>query len=109
MDYADVNELEDGVLQCKYYRTHAWERNPNVDISGLPTVQYAMYVACSVCLRCGRERIEYIDRMNRRIGKPYLRNPIGYPRTHLLQSDSLRAEMLRRSILIQRFRRNGRR
>lgn len=103
IDYTELRDLDDGVLQCKHYRTHAWENNPSVDISGLPNVRFATYVICSVCLRCGRERIVYIDRKGHRIGKPYLRNPKSYPKTHLLMTDDINTEMIKRSLLIQRF------
>jgi hypothetical protein len=101
--YTEISELDNGVLKCKYYRTHAWEENPAVDISNLPTVHFATYVITSVCLRCGRERIEYIDRKGHRIGKPYLRNPVGYPKTHYLDGDTVRAEVISRSLLIRNY------
>lgn len=102
-EYSDIGDLDDGVLQCKHYRTHAWDKNPGVDISGIPTVRFATWVICSVCLRCGRERIVYLDRKGHRIGKPYLRNPKDYPKTHALLSDDIATELLKRSLLVQRY------
>jgi hypothetical protein len=102
MIYTDLEDLKNDILKCKYYRTHAWEGNPSVEVSTLPTVQYASYVIASVCTRCGRERIEYIDRNDRRIGVPYYRSPVDYPRTHRLDATNLRTEIIGRSLLIKR-------
>ena len=102
MIYTDIEDLKDNILKCKYYRTHAWDDHPSVDISELRNIRYATSIAASVCTRCGRERIEYLDRNDRRIGVPYYRSPVDYPKTHRLDVTRVRTEMLKRSLLMRK-------
>jgi hypothetical protein len=102
LSYTDVRDLEEAHLLCRYLR-HSWDPHPGVDLSGLKRVDYATEVIAVRCVRCGRERIEYLDRKGWRIGRPYWRDPMGYPKVHRTSGEVLRAEMIRRNLLVQKY------
>jgi hypothetical protein len=44
-----------------------------------------------------------LDSKGRRIGKPYYKNPVDYPKTHRIMGDDVRAEMIKRSLFVMQM------
>jgi len=103
MEPVDITDLDDVYLICKARSRHKFDVNPSPSTVDSWRSQAASYVIPWRCERCGRECYEFMDSQGRRIGTPYYRNPIDYPRTHRLLGDTVRAEMIRRSLLVKRL------
>lgn len=108
VEYTDLHDLDRETFLCKALWTHAWSKNPSPKNIDGEIARMSTAMLCLVCDRCGRERYDYIDSQGRLLGR-YYKNPTGYPRTHKFTGDELRAEMLSRSVLVRKFRHNGKR
>lgn len=101
-EYTDITEISDSIFLCKAFWSHAWSKNPSPQNIDSDIARMADVMLCLRCTRCKRERYDYIGRNGELIGR-YYKNPIGYPKTHHFHADGLRAEMIRRSILVERY------
>lgn len=99
-DYLELQDLDDVYLICKARGRHKMDANPSPQVVDSYRAKIASYVIPWRCERCGRECYEFLDSVGRRIGTPYYRNPIDYPRTHRLVGDDVRAEMIRRGLFV---------
>lgn len=105
-DYTELRHIDDDIFLCKAFWSHAWDQNPTPQNIDGDIARTAFRMLCLRCVRCQRERYDYIARDGSLIGR-YYKNPIGYPRTHRSSGDMLRAEMIRRSLLVTRWSKNG--
>ena len=103
VDYLDLQELDDVYLICKARSRHKMDLNPSPTEIDSYRARLASYVIPWRCERCGRECYEFLDSIGRRIGTPYYRNPVDYPRTHRLIGDDVRAEMIRRGLFVRQI------
>lgn len=100
--YTDIKKVSDAVAICRSLWSHAWDDNPNADAIDGDVARIAYRILCLRCIRCGRERYDYIDRNGGLIGR-YYRNPVDYPRLTRYLGDELRVELIRRSLLVRRY------
>lgn len=98
--YSELKDIDNDILVCKTLRSHALEPNPSPQFIDGDIARTAFAMICLRCTRCLRERYEYLDSTGRRIGTPYWKEPVDYPRTHRLLGDELRAECINRNILV---------
>jgi hypothetical protein len=102
-EYTTLDELPDSLLTCKALWMHDWGKNPSPDIPRGMLARMASFIVCLRCKRCKRERYTFLDSKGRKLGAHQYRNPIGYPKTHRLDNDSLWGEMVNRSLLVSTY------
>ena len=107
LEYTPVDELPDSLLTCKALWAHDWGKNPSPTYPTGMLAKMASFIVALRCKRCRRERYTYLDSKGRRLGPHYYRNPIGYPKTHRMDSDTLWIEMTARSLLVTPITSNG--
>lgn len=102
--YVELEDLSDERLLCTYRGiAHRWDENPGVDLPDTDRTYYCASVLAQVCERCGREKFEFFDLHNQRMGKPYYRYPVGYQRTHKLTSHEVRLELIARGLMVTTY------
>lgn len=102
-EYTDLQDVADNFFTCRLLWSHAWEKNPSPQNIDGEIAKYCYAMMCLRCVRCGRERYDYLGATGDLIGR-YYKNPNGYPKLRRYAADTLRAETIRRSLLIQRRR-----
>jgi hypothetical protein len=106
--YTELSDLDKSVLVCKAVHGHAWEDNPQYELSH-PRMRPSYAILALRCTRCGRERFDFLNRNGSRNGQPYYRNPVSYPKTHRHTGQELMVELMSRSLLVHDLKRaNGR-
>lgn len=103
VDYTDLEDLADNILICRAMWQHPWSKNPTPRPPRGPVALMASYIIAVRCTRCRRERYEYLDSKGVRLGKPYYRDPKGYPKMRRTDGDHLRAELIRRSLWVTAY------
>ena len=98
-DFVDIQELNDQYVLCRTLG-HAWDDNPTAELDSrlYRTSKAALALRC---VRCRTERFDYIDQ-DMLVSYRYYRYP---PRYKSIPGQgtrpNLRAELLRRSLLIR--------
>lgn len=105
MEKISIDELQNEYLLCRTLG-HSWDDNPTAEIDG---EWYRSSVGCLAlrCVRCGTERYDYIGK-DMQVAYRYYRYPVRY--TTIPGQGTrprLRGEMLKRSLLIRAYSRNG--
>jgi hypothetical protein len=97
----DISELSDDLLMCKSrVFTHSWDRNPAMDLPNSPRVEMAASIITARCTRCSREKFIYLDKKGNRMGTPYYRDPVNYPRVHRFSDQQFMQLLLTRSLMV---------
>jgi len=107
MERVSIQELRDEFVVCRGVG-HSWDDNPTADVDS-ELFRTASGALALRCVRCGTERFDYIGN-DMTVFRRYYRYPELYRSIPGEGSrPNLRAEMLRRSLLIRsaRRRRNG--
>lgn len=101
VEYSELSDLNDEILQCKLFYGHEWDKLNDYEINS-ELARYSDAVLALRCVRCHRERFDYLDVTGNLIGR-YYRNPNHYPRTHRLPVVDIRREVMFRGLLVDRL------
>lgn len=105
--YVTPEELRDDSLTCRLLVNHSWKSNPEYELNS-DLAKLSASILALRCVRCGRERFDYINRHGELIGR-YYRNPGNFQYMHRIPLTELRKLAMERSLLVHNFERNGRR
>jgi hypothetical protein len=106
LQYVEVNELTDEFLLCRTLG-HAWDNFPAGELN-VEMLRTSAGAAALRCTRCHTERYDYLGKDLKIASRRYI-YPVRY--TTIPGAGTrpvLRGEMLRRSLLFQKYSRNGR-
>lgn len=95
-----LSEAQDAVITCRTIG-HSWDENPSPEVTSYYNRQWLMALRC---VRCLTERYDWMNQAGEIIGRWY-KYPVYY-RTLKAKRMEFRAEMVSRSLLVQRYR-NG--
>jgi hypothetical protein len=97
----DLSDLSDDLVMCKSrVFSHSWDRNPNMELPNSPRVKMAADIVTARCTRCSREKFIYLDKKGNRMGTPYYRDPVNYPRVHRFSDQEFMQVLLGRSLMV---------
>jgi hypothetical protein len=106
IEQVTLQELRDAFLECRAVK-HAWERHPNPEYN-LELFRTSAGVMALRCTRCLAERYDYINKAMELDTRTY-KYPHGYTTIPGYKLPAVRAELFKRSLLVESYRRrNGR-